>query len=133
MGLSGLILLFIALPFVELAILLRVDQAIGLFYTLALVVLTGVLGAALARSQGFRVLAEIQREMSLGRLPGPQILDGVMILVAGVLLITPGLITDSIGFLLLVPGVRVVIRAGLRRGLERKLQNGTTHFTIWRG
>lgn len=125
MLLSGLVFAFIVLPLTELAILLEVRDAVGLFPTLAVVVLTGVIGAALAKSQGLRVLNEIQRELAMGRMPAPQIMDGVMILISGILLITPGLLTDTAGFLLLIPAVRSAVRAGLRRKLEKKLRDGS--------
>ena len=119
-----LVALFIVVPLVELAVLLRVGQAFGLARTLVLVVVTGVVGAALARAQGTRVLAEIRREMAEGRVPGPMLLDGMMILAAGAMLITPGLVTDIAGLLLLVPGCRREVRVWLRRWFEARLLNG---------
>jgi len=74
------------------------------------------------------VIMEIQRDMAEGRMPAPRMLDGVMILIAGVLMITPGLITDAAGFALLVPAVRYSIRQWMRRKLEQKLSDGSINI-----
>lgn len=124
MPLSYLIALFIGLPVVELALLIRLHEAIGFVPTFLVVVLTGMAGASLVRRQGISILAKIQSEMSMGNLPAPQMMDGVMILVAGAFLITPGVLTDAAGFLLLVPFVRQRIRFWLRKKLEQKIQSG---------
>ena len=105
-----LLLLFIALPLVELALLLRVAQAIELGPTIALVLVTGVLGAALARREGFRTWMRVQADLAAGRMPTSEIVDALLILVAGVLLVTPGLITDGIGFALLIRPVRNALK-----------------------
>ena len=89
-----------------------------------LVFLTGVVGAMLVRQQGLATLFKIQREMNNGNLPAPQMMDGVMILIAGALLVTPGLITDTVGFALLIPFVRERIRFWLRKKLEDKIRSG---------
>ena len=130
MILTYLLAAFILLPIAELALLLRVHDYVGLGYTLALVVLTGVIGAVLARAEGMRVVTAIQRDVAEGRMPAPRLMDGVMIFAAGLLLITPGLITDTVGFLLLIPATRAAIRAWLRAKLERKLREGSV--TTWR-
>jgi len=120
------------MPILELVVLFKVHQAFGLGNTLAIVVFTGIVGAVLARAQGIMVMTAIQRDLAEGRMPAPRLMDGVMILIAGVLLITPGLITDSAGFLLLLPPVRAFIRAWLRKTLEDKLRSGSTNIAIWR-
>ncbi len=124
MPLSYLIALFIGLPIVELALLLELHGALGFLPTIALVLLTGVVGAALVRRQGIATLLKIQREMSIGTVPAPQMMDGVMILIAGALLVTPGLITDVSGFLLLVPYVREQIRLWIGKKIEAKIRSG---------
>jgi len=107
---SYLLVAFIVMPLIELWLLLQVGAHVGWKSTLALVIVTGVTGAWLARAQGAQVMREIQRDMANGVMPAPRLIDGAMILVAGVLLITPGLITDTLGFLLLLPPVRSQIR-----------------------
>lgn len=132
MPLPYLIALFIGLPIVELALLIELHSHVGFFSTVVIVLLTGVVGAALVRRQGLSILLSIQRELSVGNLPAPQMLDGVMVLLAGALLITPGLITDLSGFLLLVPPVREQIRLLLKRKLEEKVRGGYIQVNIER-
>lgn len=127
---SYLMTLFIVMPLLEIWLLVQLGALYGWQWTLMLVVITGVTGAWLARAQGMQVLLAIQRDMAQGRMPAPRLLDGVLILVAGVLLITPGLITDATGFLLLMPPVRVIIRNWLRRKVEKKLREGTVSFSF---
>lgn len=128
---SFILLVFICLPIAELALLLKVGHWLGSGNTLALVILTGVLGATLARMEGLRVLMNMQKDLAEGRMPAPYLLDGLMILVAGALLITPGLITDTAGFLLLVPPCRLVLKQWLRRWLEERLRKKTVNLTYW--
>lgn len=99
-------LLVLALSFGELYFLIRVAEVINLPATFLLCVLTGVLGGALVRFQGLQTLREIQRSLRGGRLPAQDIVSGLILLVIGTLLLTPGFITDSVAFLLLVPLVR---------------------------
>jgi UPF0716 protein FxsA len=116
-----LILLFTLVPAVELGLLIELGSRIGTAATLGLIVVTGVLGAGLARQQGLRVLRRIQTETSAGRLPASSLVDGVIVLVAGALLVTPGILTDVLGFLCLVPGFRSLVKASLRHRFERAL------------
>lgn len=115
-----LLLVFIGVPLLELALLIWVGGKIGLAATIALVVVTGILGASLARWQGLATLARFRRRLAAGELPHEDLIDGVLILVAGAVLLTPGLITDATGFLLLVPAVRRVLRVEILRRLERR-------------
>lgn len=124
MPLPYLIALFIGLPIIELALLFELHSYVGFARTVAIVLLTGIAGAALVRRQGVSILLAIQREMSIGNIPAPQMMDGVMVLVAGALLVTPGLITDVSGFLLLIPFVRNLIRTWLKAKLEEKVRSG---------
>jgi UPF0716 protein FxsA len=126
---SYLLGLFIALPLVELWLLVTLGKHVGWPQTIVLVFVTGVIGANLARKQGFQTLAAIQRDMAAGIMPAPRLLDGVMILLAGAMLITPGILTDAVGFLLLVPATRQIIRNYMRIKLEKKLREGTVSFS----
>ena len=130
MILTYLLAAFILMPLAELAVLFKVHEYVGLGKTLALVIFTGIAGAVLARAEGMHVVLAMQRDLAEGRMPAPRLMDGVMILAAGLLLITPGLITDTVGFLLLVPAVRTTIRGRLRDKLEAKLREGSV--TSWR-
>jgi UPF0716 protein FxsA len=134
-----LLLLFILVPTVELALLIEVGSRIGTLATLGLIAVTGVIGAALARQQGLRVLQQLQAELAAGRLPASSLFDGVIILVAGALLITPGILTDAVGFLCLVPGFRALVRRTIRHRFERAVGEqrvhveGSAHFEEWLG
>ncbi|MCF7854262.1 MAG: FxsA family protein [Candidatus Pacebacteria bacterium] len=124
-----LILLFIGLPLLELGILFHVSDFIGAFNTFALVILTGVLGAGLARWQGISVLRRIRSEMQRGSVPAAELADGFLIFSAGLVLITPGLITDTVGFLLLIPPVRATIRRALVGSLRKRFSGrADVHF-----
>ena len=129
---TSLLAAFILMPIIELAVLLKLHEVAGLVNTLAIVIITGFVGAFLARAQGIMVLAQIRRDLAEGRMPAPRLMDGVMILIAGVLLITPGLITDTAGFILLIPAARATVRAWLGRKIEEKLRGGTANITFWR-
>lgn len=130
MPLHYLIVLFIGLPILEFALLIKVHGMIGFLPTVLLVFLTGVVGATLVRRQGINMLFKIRQEMSRGNLPAPQMMDGVMILVAGAFLVTPGLLTDTIGFALLIPFVRERIRFWLRKKLEDGMRNGYIQVNV---
>ena len=127
---ARLLALFVLLPLVELALLIQVGQAIGLLWTLVIVVLTGVLGASLARRQGLRAWLAIRAELQQGRMPGNALLDGLLILIGGVVLLTPGILTDLAGFALLVPATRNALKRSLRRRLERAIEQGEANFTV---
>jgi UPF0716 protein FxsA len=130
--LARLALLFVIVPILELALLIQVGQLVGLWPTLALVVLTGVGGAALARSEGLRAFWAFQQQMSRGEIPGQAILDGLCVLLGGAFLLTPGLVTDVVGLSLLFPPSRRMIQGRLRRVVERRIQEGSVHFTVFR-
>ncbi len=108
-----LILLFVLVPFLELIILLKIAAWTSGWWTVALVVFTGIVGAALARRQGWGVIRQLQAEVEAGQLPTTTLIDALMIFVAGALLITPGVLTDLFGFSLLIPACRRVYRAAL--------------------
>lgn len=101
-----LLMLFVIVPIVELYILVTVGQEIGTLNTVAIVVITGIAGASFARSQGAQIIYKIRSMMSEGQIPGKEILQGVMILAGGIMLLTPGFITDLLGLSLLFPFTR---------------------------
>lgn len=102
-------LLFIAIPLIELYFIIVVGGAIGAFWTVILVILTALIGVSLLRIQGMSTLMRAQQNMSRGQIPAMEMMEGIALAVAGVLLITPGFITDFIGFLCLVPASRQAI------------------------
>ena len=119
--LPRLLLLFIVVPLVELALLLYLATLIPWWYTLLLVLVTGIVGATLARRQGAKAWARIGEQLAAGRLPGAELVDAVLILIAGVVLITPGVITDAIGLLLLLPPTRRLFREWLIARLRSRI------------
>jgi UPF0716 protein FxsA len=125
-----LLLLFIIVPIVELILLIQLGGIIGTWPTIGVIVVTGTLGASLARWQGLSVLRQIQTEVAAHRLPAGSLVDGVIILMAAALLVTPGLLTDIFGFLCLVPGLRRVIKRQLRRRFERAIVDGSSGLFI---
>lgn len=124
---AHLLLLFIVVPAVELALLIEVGNRVGTLSTLGLIVVTGALGAALANRQGVHTLRSIQGDLARGELPANAMIDGVIILVAGALLVTPGLLTDAVGFLCLIPAARNAVKKYLRRRFERAVQEQRIH------
>ncbi len=107
---ARLILLFTVVPLVELFLLIEVGRVIGPVPTVLIVISTGIIGAWLARIQGFLVLRRIQEDLQAGRPPADGLIDGLLILVAGAVLLTPGMLTDALGFVLLAPPGRRWIR-----------------------
>ena len=105
-----LILVFVAIPALELALLIEIGSRIGTLPTLALIAITGVVGATLARMEGLTVLRRIQSDVGRGELPASALVDGLIILLAGALLITPGILTDGFGFLCLIPSFRALMK-----------------------
>jgi UPF0716 protein FxsA len=98
--------LFLAVPLTEIAVFVLVGSKIGVLPTIGLVILTAVAGSILLRWQGFNALARIQKELAAHRVPGKEMVQGVMVLLAGFLLLTPGFVTDTLGLLLFIPAVR---------------------------
>ncbi|MAG93840.1 MAG: hypothetical protein CMJ48_08845 [Planctomycetaceae bacterium] len=111
-----LLLLFTVVPLLELWLLVRISEHTGLPFTVLLVLTTGILGASLAKRQGVQVCLKVQQQLAAGQAPGGTMVDGLMILIAGALMITPGILTDVVGFAMLTPPV------------QRKLK---TRLTAW--
>ena len=123
-----LALLFVLTPLVELAILVYLGTIIGALYTILIVVATGILGAFMARNQGLAALSRIRGSIERGIIPSNEIFDGALILVGGLLLLTPGIITDIIGFAVLVPQTRRIIGRWLRSLIRRRIQRGEIRY-----
>ncbi len=122
--LGRLALLFVIVPIIELMLLIELSQFVGFLPTLALVMFTGITGAWLARAEGLRVLFQFQKEMASGRLPGQAMLDGISVLIGGAFLLTPGVLTDLVGFSLLFPFSRRWMQQRVRATLEEQIQGG---------
>lgn len=113
--LGWLFLIFLVVPIAELAVILQVGQLIGPWYTIVLLLAVSAAGAWLVKREGLGVVRRFRRQLDAGALPGKELADGVLILFAGALLLTPGFLTDCVGLLLLLPPVRAVIRASVLR------------------
>jgi UPF0716 protein FxsA len=116
-----LFLLFVVVPAVELVLLVEIGQVIGTLPTLGLIIATGLAGSALARSQGLSVWRKFQARLAEGRMPGDEIVDGLIILVAGALLLTPGVLTDIVGIAGLIPFTRRLIRKPVVELFRRRI------------
>ena len=127
--LGRLFLLFVGVPLLELLILIKMGQFVGFWPTIGLVVLTGLAGGALARLEGLRTIWKIRGELARGHLPGDSLLDGLSVLLGGALLLTPGILTDLVGFSFLFPPTRKLLKGRMRRSLERRLKAGSIRIT----
>ncbi len=127
--LLGLFLLFTLVPLVELYLLIWLGTYIGAVDTIAIVIGTGLVGGLLAKSQGLAVLDRIRSEINQGRPPAESLFDGLLILIAGAMLITPGLLTDGLVLLLLIPWSRQVLKSWLKRKIQEKISEGEFHIS----
>lgn len=118
---AALALAFLIVPFVELYILISAGQAIGVVPTLVVVAAVSVAGAVLVKQQGLGLIRGARRQIDLGQVPGRELVDGMLVLFAGALLLTPGFLTDGVGLALLVPPVRSFLRAGATRWFQRRV------------
>jgi UPF0716 protein FxsA len=109
------LILFIVIPLLELALLIRVGQSIGVLSTLGLVILSAVIGVILLQQQGYATLASARRKMAQGLMPAEEMLGGMFLAVGGVLFLIPGFITDVLGLCCLIPGIRRLLLARLLR------------------
>ena len=116
-----LLLLLTVVPLVELVILLRLAQRFSWQATVALVIVTGILGAWLARREGLKALVRIQTDLAQGVPPVAAVVDGALILAAGLVLVTPGILTDLCGFALLIPPIRRWVRGHLSEAFKKRM------------
>lgn len=119
-----LFLVFLIVPVIEIYLLIKVGSLIGGVATVAVLLLMSLLGAYLMRSQGGRILKRIQEELSQGRLPAAQLLDGALVFIGGVLLATPGFFTDFLGIFFLIPAARGIIKMWLGLWLQSRISRG---------
>jgi UPF0716 protein FxsA len=120
--------IFVALlvvPIAELAVLIQVGTTIGVWWTILLLIAVSALGSWLVKREGLGLWRRANRELEAGRMPTKELLDGVLVLFAGALLLTPGFLSDVVGILLLLPPTRALLRRLLRRRFERRLTIAT--------
>ena len=113
-----LFVLFIIIPIIEISVLMQVGELLGMWPTIGIVILSAWLGAKYVRQQGLATMQSVQAKMAQGEMPSSEIVTGLMLLVAGVLLVTPGFVTDIFGLSLLVPSVRQVIAASVQKHIN---------------
>ena len=123
-----LILIFTIVPFIELSLLIELGSVIGTLPTILVVVITGVIGAFMARISGLSVLFKIQDNLRQGIFPRDELFDGVLILIGGAFLLTQGLLTDALGFFLLLPLGRSAVKRWLQEILKRRIDSGEVTF-----
>jgi UPF0716 protein FxsA len=116
-----LVLLFIVVPIAELAVIIQVGQAIGVWWTIAILVADSILGSLLMRTQGRAAWRRFNDAVRAGRVPAREVLDGALVVFGGLLLLTPGFLTDALGLVLLIPPTRALVRAVLVRRLEHRM------------
>ena len=126
---ARLLFLFITIPLLELLVIFEIGSRIGFLYTIVALLVISAAGAALARRQGYQAVARVQEDVSHGRMPGDSLIDGVLILAAALLLLTPGYITDAAGLLLLLPPVRGAVRGYAKRRLRLAVERRQAH--VW--
>jgi len=127
-----LFLLFALVPVAEIYVLVSVGGAIGVFPTIALVLLTALAGAHLARMQGLSTMMRIRENLDQGFMPAEELLDALLIFLAGMALLTPGFLTDLCGLLILLPATRNVFKRWLRKKFDEWRQNPNVHITFHR-
>lgn len=125
---SLLLILFVTVPLIEVWLIVTAGGVLGPVPTVGIIFVTGIVGAAVARWEGVKALRRVQGALAEGRLPGQELVSGLLILVGGVLLLTPGFLTDAVGFTCVLPPTRELIAAGLRRVLARQLKSGGIRF-----
>ena len=118
----------ILVPVMELYLLIEIGKHIGVMATVGIIILTGLIGACLVRSQGFIVLRKIRDDLHQNILPGDSLLQGIIILAGGIFLITPGFITDIAGFIFLIPVSRQIVKKYLLAWLKQKINSSDIYF-----
>ena len=116
-------ILFATIPLIELALLIKVGSYIGIIPTIIIVGSTGVIGVSLAKNQGYKVVRKIKKSLEVGEMPTDDLIGGLLILIGGVMLLTPGIITDITGFSLILPGSRHFFAGFARRKFGDYLKN----------
>ena len=127
---SRLLALFIGIPLVEILILIKLGEVMGFWNTILLVIGTGIVGAYLAKLHGLTIWYQIQQDLQMGHMPTDKLMDGLLVLVGGIVLLTPGLLTDILGLALLFPLTRTIFKQWLRERFTTMAQNQENSFFI---
>jgi len=127
-----LLLLFIGVPLIEVLILIKLGSLFGFWPTIFLVIGTGILGAYLAKLYGLTIWYKIQQDLNAGLMPADKLVDGLLILIGGIVLLTPGLLTDILGFMLLIPITRNFFKQFAKTKFKNMSENQTSNI-YWKG
>jgi len=125
---TKLLILFVIIPVTELYILIEVGERIGSLTTISIIIFTGILGAYLVKNQGFMILKKIQNDLNDGIMPGDSLIQGAIILTGGILLLTPGFVTDILGFIFLMPVSRNIVKKYLLKWLKGKIEKSNVYY-----
>ena len=125
---TKLLILFVLVPVTELYILIEVGKKIGSLTTIGVIILTGIIGTYLVKSQGFMILRKIQNDLNEGIMPGDSLIQGAIILSGVILLLTPGFVTDILGFIFLMPTSRNILKKYLLKWLKGKIKEGNFYY-----
>ena len=125
---SRLLVLFIVVPLIELSLLIELGKVIGFWPTIAIICITGLIGSTLAKQQGLSVWTQFNTRMQKGELPGTELIDGLIILVSAAFLLTPGILTDVVGFMGLIPVTRGLFRKVTRKYIDAAKTSGSIRF-----
>jgi UPF0716 protein FxsA len=126
-----LFLAFTLIPFLELYVLIKIGHFLGAFNTILVVIVTGLLGAYLARLQGLRTMTRVRESLDRGELPAEEMLDALLIFIAGIVLLTPGFITDIAGVVILLPNTRELFKRWLRRKFDHWISEHRSNLIIF--
>lgn len=124
-----LVLLFTIVPAIEIYLLIKIGSQLGGLNTISIVILTGIVGAALAKSQGLAIINKIQHDLTRGSLPADQIIHGLLVFGGGLLLLTPGFLTDIFGLCMVIPGTRHLLVQLMKTQFQKGIQNGNIFFS----
>ncbi len=125
---TKLLILFVIVPVTELYILIEVGKRIGTLTTISIIIFTGILGAYLVKNQGFIILRKIQNDLNEGIMPGDSLIQGAIILAGGILLLTPGFVTDIVGFIFLIPVSRNIVKGYFMKWIQGKIKEGNFYY-----
>jgi len=126
-----LFLAFTLIPFLEIYLLIKIGTHIGAFNTVMIVILTGFLGALLARYQGLQTIQRVRKSLNRGEMPASEMLDALLILLAGIVLLTPGFLTDIAGLMLLIPRTRSLFKIWIRRKFAQWIDQNRVNISFY--
>jgi UPF0716 protein FxsA len=126
-----LFLAFTLVPFMEIYLLIKIGSYLGAFNTIMIVILTGFLGALLARYQGLQTILSVRESLDRGEIPASEMLDALLIFLAGIVLITPGFLTDIAGLILLIPRTRSLFKAWVQRKFTRWINQKRVNISFY--